>query len=64
LPSARRQLIELAIAEAKKWPEFCRIELECTLNNEGAIRLYESLGFQREGVRRKSANMAEALRTC
>jgi putative acetyltransferase len=52
-----RRLIENAISEAKTWPHFCRIELECTLTNESAIRLYESLGFQREGVRRKSTDM-------
>ena len=52
-----RRLIETAISETKNWPGFCRIELECTLNNAGAIRLYESLGFEREGIRRKGTDM-------
>jgi putative acetyltransferase len=52
-----RRLIETAIFETKRWQGFCRIELECTLNNEPAIQLYESLGFQKEGIRRKGTDM-------
>lgn len=29
-----------------------RVELEVFSDNEGAIRLYESLGFQKEGLQR------------
>ena len=52
-----RQLMEAAIAEAKSWPGFCRIELICVTWNTGAIALYESLGFQLEGRKRKAVNL-------
>ena len=55
-----RRLIEAAIAEARAWPGFCRIELLVVARNEGAIRLYESLGFVREGLKRKGINLRGA----
>jgi RimJ/RimL family protein N-acetyltransferase len=50
-----RELLERAIDEARKWPGFCRIELDVVPWNTPAIRLYESVGFVREGTRRKGA---------
>jgi RimJ/RimL family protein N-acetyltransferase len=52
-----KELTEAAIREAKLWPDFCRIELECAAHNEGAIYLYESLGFVTEGRKRKSMDL-------
>ena len=52
-----KELTEAAIREAKLWPHFCRIELECAAHNEGAIYLYESLGFVTEGRKRKSMDL-------
>ena len=49
-----RALMEAAIAEAKSWPGFCRIELICVTWNTNAIALYESLGFAIEGRKRKA----------
>jgi RimJ/RimL family protein N-acetyltransferase len=48
-----RRLMERLIAEARAIEGFCRIELGVTPWNAGAIALYESLGFQQEGVKRK-----------
>lgn len=50
-----RKLMETAIGESKAWPGFCRIELDIVPWNEPAIRLYDSLGFVREGMKRKAA---------
>jgi L-phenylalanine/L-methionine N-acetyltransferase len=52
-----RRLIETAIGEAKSWPGLCRIEIECVPHHQGAIRLYESVGFVIEGCKRKSMNL-------
>jgi ribosomal protein S18 acetylase RimI-like enzyme len=52
-----RRLIEAAIARARTRPGFCRIELLVVARNEGAIHLYESLGFVREGLKRKGINL-------
>ena len=52
-----KELTEAAIREAKLWPDFCRIELECAAHNESAIYLYESLGFVTEGRKRKSMDL-------
>jgi RimJ/RimL family protein N-acetyltransferase len=49
-----RELLGHAIAEAKKWPGFCRIELNVVPWNIPAIRLYESCGFIKEGTKRKA----------
>ncbi len=37
---------------ADHWLMLVRVELEGFSGNEGAIRLYESLGFQKEGLKR------------
>lgn len=37
---------------ADHWLMLVRVELEGFSDNEGAIRLYESLGFQKEGLKR------------
>jgi L-phenylalanine/L-methionine N-acetyltransferase len=50
-----RKLLENAIDDARKWPGFCRIELDVVPWNTPAIRLYESVGFVREATKRKAA---------
>jgi putative acetyltransferase len=52
-----RRLLERAIAEAKSWPDFCRLELGVTPWNTRAIELYRSLGFELEGTKRKGINL-------
>jgi L-phenylalanine/L-methionine N-acetyltransferase len=52
-----RRLITEAIAEAKSWPGYCRLELEVVAWNEPGIHLYESLGFQTEGRKVRSVNL-------
>ena len=52
-----RRLLSAAIEEARGWPGFCRIELECAPWNTPAIRLYEGLGFVLEGRRRKALDL-------
>jgi RimJ/RimL family protein N-acetyltransferase len=52
-----RRLLNAAIDEAKGWPGFCRIELECAPWNAQAIALYESAGFLLEARKRKALNL-------
>jgi RimJ/RimL family protein N-acetyltransferase len=52
-----RKLLTAAIEEAKGWPGFCRIKLECAPWNAPAIALYEGLGFVVEARRRKALNL-------
>ena len=52
-----RRLLQAAIDQARTWPDFCRLELECVPWNAPAIRLYESLGFLHEGRRVKGVNL-------
>jgi len=52
-----RALLRAAIAEARTWPGFCRIELLVVARNVGAIGLYESVGFVREGLKVKGINL-------
>jgi RimJ/RimL family protein N-acetyltransferase len=52
-----RRLLETAIAEARGWPGFRRLQLECTPWNAPAIALYESLGFVLEGRMVKAINL-------
>ena len=52
-----RMLVQQAVAAAWKWPGLCRIELECAPHHHSAIRLYESIGFQIEGRKRKSIDL-------
>ena len=51
------RLLGAAIDQARTWPDFCRLELECVPWNTPAIRLYERLGFQHEGRRGKGVNL-------
>ncbi|MBV9510620.1 MAG: GNAT family N-acetyltransferase, partial [Caulobacteraceae bacterium] len=52
-----RLLLGATIEEARSWPGFCRIELECAPWNAPAIALYENLGFMLEGRRRKALDL-------
>jgi ribosomal protein S18 acetylase RimI-like enzyme len=54
-----KDLTEAAVREARLWPNFCRIELECAAHNDSAIHLYESLGFVTEGRKRKSMDLGK-----
>lgn len=56
-----RRLLNGVVAEAKAWPDFCRIELEVVPWNESAIRLYETAGFVREGTKRKAGKFKGKL---
>ena len=49
-----RRLIERAITWSRETGVISRIELHVFAGNEGAIRLYKSLGFELEGTRRKA----------
>lgn len=46
-----KALIDLA----DNWLMLVRLELTVFADNERAVHLYESLGFEREGIRRKAA---------
>lgn len=48
-------LIEALLDLADHWLMLVRVELDVFADNERAIRLYEKLGFEREGVLRKAA---------
>jgi putative acetyltransferase len=48
-----RQLMEALLDIADNYLGLVRVELGVYIDNEGAIRLYESLGFAHEGVKRK-----------
>ena len=48
-----RALMERAIAWAKQTGVIRRIQLEVTAANTSAIHLYEKVGFQKEGLRRR-----------
>ncbi len=52
-----RRLLKRAIAEARSWPGFCRLELGVTPWNVRAIALYESLGFVLEARKAKAINL-------
>jgi RimJ/RimL family protein N-acetyltransferase len=52
-----RRMLQHVIEEARGWPGFCRIELECVAWNTNAIGLYESLGFVVEGRMVKAINL-------
>jgi ribosomal protein S18 acetylase RimI-like enzyme len=47
-----RALLSMALAETRGWTGFCRLELEVVPWNEAAIALYQSHGFQIEGVKK------------
>ena len=50
-----RALLQEAVNLADNWLMLIRLELTVFTDNERAIHLYESMGFQREGIRRKAA---------
>ncbi|MEO0565062.1 MAG: GNAT family protein [Chloroflexota bacterium] len=50
-----RALTEAIIAWARDESGLCRLELEVFGNNRKAVALYESLGFEHEGSRRRAA---------
>ena len=52
-----RLLLVAAVDQARSWPDFCRLELECVPWNAPAIALYEHLGFRHEGRRTKGVNL-------
>jgi RimJ/RimL family protein N-acetyltransferase len=52
-----RRLLTRAIEEARAWPGFCRVELECVAWNAPAIALYESMGFVLEARMAKAINL-------
>lgn len=49
------RLIRTGIEYAQNWLGVTRIELEVFHDNHRALRLYERLGFEREGVRRQAS---------
>ena len=49
LKSVGRQLMEAAIRWASRHRRIRRIELDVAVENEGAVALYKSLGFEIEG---------------
>lgn len=49
-----RQLMELLLDLADNWLGLVRVELEVFADNARAIHLYESIGFEREGLERKA----------
>ena len=52
-----RRLLTRAIEEARGWPGFCRLDLECVSWNAPAIALYKSAGFKLEGRMEKAINL-------
>lgn len=48
-------LLRALLDIADRWLLLVRVELDVFTDNESAIRLYERLGFEREGVLRKAA---------
>jgi RimJ/RimL family protein N-acetyltransferase len=49
-----RKLMERAMEWARENETVKRVQLEVFATNEGAIHLYEKMGFEKEGVRRKA----------
>lgn len=50
-----RALLEAALTQADRWLNLKRVELSVWTDNAPAIALYESAGFEREGVSRAYA---------
>ncbi|USD67810.1 GNAT family N-acetyltransferase [Vibrio sp. SCSIO 43136] len=49
-----RLLMNSAIDQADNWLNLIRLELEVLTNNVAAVHLYQSVGFEIEGTKRKS----------
>ncbi|GMA52422.1 hypothetical protein GCM10025857_37790 [Alicyclobacillus contaminans] len=45
-----RMLLEAVIAHSQQWPGVEQLRLSVVRSNDGALRLYESLGFQKFGI--------------
>jgi L-phenylalanine/L-methionine N-acetyltransferase len=58
---AGRLLLTALIDKAENWLNIQRIELTVWIDNASAIALYESMGFEREGVLRRHAFRDGAL---
>ncbi len=56
-----RRLLEATLAATEEL-NLTRIELEVLADNPVALRLYESLGFEREGIRRGAIRLAGKTR--
>jgi ribosomal protein S18 acetylase RimI-like enzyme len=52
-------LIRHALEWAKEQGYIRRVQLEVIARNTGAIRLYERLGFETEGVRRNAYRLTD-----
>ncbi len=52
-----RKMLETLIEWAKADGEICRISLKVIATNERAIKLYENLDFEREGILRNSVRL-------
>ena len=50
-----KALLKACIEMADNWLNITRLELEVYTDNEAAIRLYESFGFEHEGTKRRDA---------
>lgn len=50
-----RRLMETLLDMADNWLMLARVELEVYTDNQKAIHLYEKMGFEIEGVRRKAS---------
>lgn len=50
-----RRLMDAALDLADNWLMLVRVELSVFTDNAGAIRLYESMGFEIEGLKRYAA---------
>jgi putative acetyltransferase len=52
-----RRLLEQALADARQWPDLCRVELEVVHWNAPAINLYRRMGFVVEAAKAKAINL-------
>ena len=50
-----RRLMEALLDMADNWLMLTRVELEVYTDNKRAVHLYEKMGFEIEGVRRKAS---------
>jgi len=52
-----RRLLTTAIDRVRAWDGFCRLELEVVPWNTAGLALYDSLGFQFEGRKKKAVDL-------